>query len=52
MRPVATTVGLAGVSLLCFALYPLLGLAFFPRTDPGQFVINVKAPIRNAYRTE
>ena len=26
------------------ALYPLLGVAFFPRTDPGQFVINVKAP--------
>ena len=23
---------------------PLLGVAFFPRTDPGQFVINVKAP--------
>ena len=27
-----------------FALYPLLGKAFFPRTDPGQFVINVKVP--------
>ena len=26
------------------ALYPLLGVAFFPRTDPGQFVINIKAP--------
>ena len=22
----------------------LLGVAYFPRTDPGQFVINVKAP--------
>ena len=43
-RPVATTLGLAGVSLLSFSLYPLLGVAFFPRTDPGQFVINVKAP--------
>lgn len=43
-RPVAATVGLTGISLLCLALYPLLGLAFFPRTDPGQFVINVKAP--------
>jgi HAE1 family hydrophobic/amphiphilic exporter-1 len=21
-----------------------MGLSFFPRTDPGQFVINVKAP--------
>ena len=43
-RPAATAVGLAGVSLLCLGLYPLLGVAFFPRTDPGQFVINVKAP--------
>ena len=25
-------------------MYPLLGVAFFPRTDPGQFVINYKAP--------
>lgn len=43
-KPIATTVGLAGVSLLCLALYPMLGVAFFPRTDPGQFVINVKSP--------
>jgi HAE1 family hydrophobic/amphiphilic exporter-1 len=44
LRPFATVVGLVGVSLLCLSLYPLLGVAFFPRTDPGQFVINVKAP--------
>ena len=25
-------------------LYPRLGVAFFPRTEAGQFVINVKAP--------
>jgi multidrug efflux pump subunit AcrB len=35
-------------SLVLFALslflYPLLGFAFFPQTDAGQFVINVKAP--------
>ena len=30
--------------LLSFTLYPLLGKAFFPRTDPGQFVVNVKVP--------
>ncbi|HEV2194682.1 MAG TPA: efflux RND transporter permease subunit [Candidatus Acidoferrum sp.] len=29
------------VSLL---LFPFLGVAFFPRTDAGQFVINVKTP--------
>ena len=44
LRPVGTVVGLAGVSLLCLAMYPLMGVAFFPRTDPGQFVINFKAP--------
>jgi len=44
LRPVAAVVGLAGVSLLCLSLYPLLGVSFFPRTDAGQFVINLKAP--------
>jgi len=44
VKPVNTVVGLAGISLLCFSLYPFLGVSFFPRTDPGQFVINLKAP--------
>jgi len=44
LRPIATVTGLAGVSLLALSLYPLLGVSFFPRTDAGQFVINVKAP--------
>ena len=44
LRPLATVVGIFGFCLLSFALYPLMGLGFFPRTDPGQFVINVKAP--------
>src|SRR5215813_7001142 len=44
LRPVATVTGLAGVSLLALSLYPLLGVSFFPRTDAGQFVINLKAP--------
>jgi hydrophobic/amphiphilic exporter-1 (mainly G- bacteria), HAE1 family len=44
LRPLATVTGLVGVSLLAFSLYPFLGVAFFPRTDPGQFVINLKAP--------
>ena len=44
LKPLAAVAGLVGVSLLCFSLYPLLGVAFFPRTDPGQFVINLKAP--------
>ncbi len=44
LRPVATTIGVLGIFLFSLGLYPLLGLSFFPRTDPGQFVINVKAP--------
>jgi HAE1 family hydrophobic/amphiphilic exporter-1 len=44
LKPVNTVVGLAGVSLLSLSLFPLLGVSFFPRTDPGQFVINLKAP--------
>ncbi len=44
LKPVGTVVGLAGLSLLCLSMYPMLGVAFFPRTDPGQFVINFKAP--------
>ncbi len=34
----------SGFVVLSFALYPALGKAFFPRTDPGQFVVNVKVP--------
>jgi len=44
MRPVATVLGTVGIFIFSLALYPLLGVSFFPRTDPGQFVINVKAP--------
>jgi len=44
LKPAGTVIGLAGVSLLLLGLYPLLGVSFFPRTDPGQFVINLKAP--------
>lgn len=32
------------VVLFSFVTYPLIGKAFFPRTDPGQFVVNVKVP--------
>ena len=44
VKPGATTIALAGISLLCLGLYPFLAVSFFPRTDPGQFVINLKAP--------
>jgi len=44
LRPVSTVSVLVGVSLFSLSLYPFLGVAFFPRTDAGQFVINLKAP--------
>jgi multidrug efflux pump subunit AcrB len=43
LRPVATVAGLSGVFLLSLGLFPLLGVAYFPRTDPAQFVVNLKA---------
>ncbi len=43
MRPVATVLGITGVFVLSLGLYPFIGQAYFPRTDPGQFVISVKA---------
>ena len=44
LRPVALVLGLSGVFLLSLGLYPFIGQAYFPRTDPSQFVISVKAP--------
>lgn len=35
---------LAGLAVLLLTLSPFLGRAYFPRTDPGQFVINVRMP--------
>jgi hydrophobic/amphiphilic exporter-1 (mainly G- bacteria), HAE1 family len=43
VRPLATVLGISGLFLFSLALYPLIGKAYFPRTDPGQFVINLKA---------
>jgi len=43
-HPGITILAIMGSFVVSLGLYPLLGLAFFPRTDPGQFVINLKAP--------
>jgi multidrug efflux pump subunit AcrB len=43
-RPVGTLVTFAAIFVLSIGLFPSLGLSFFPRTDAGQFVINLKAP--------
>jgi HAE1 family hydrophobic/amphiphilic exporter-1 len=42
-RPAGTVVGILGIFVLSLGLWPAVGLAYFPRTDPGQFVINLKA---------
>ncbi len=44
VRPMSTVLGITGLFLLSLTLYPMLGKSYFPRTDPGQFVISVKAP--------
>jgi multidrug efflux pump subunit AcrB len=44
VRPGLTVALLAGLFLVSLAIYPFLGLAFFPQTDAGQFTINLKAP--------
>ena len=43
-RPALTLIAFGLIFVGCLALFPLLGLSFFPRTDAGQFVIDLKAP--------
>lgn len=44
-RPGLTaTVILGGVLVVLAGTLPFLGRAYFPRTDPGQFIINVRMP--------
>jgi len=43
-RPALTVVLLVGVFAASLGIYPLLGQAFFPQTDAGQFTVNVKVP--------
>jgi len=44
LRPGRTVAVLSGLFLASLAIGPFLGLAFFPRTDAGQFTINLKVP--------
>jgi hydrophobic/amphiphilic exporter-1 (mainly G- bacteria), HAE1 family len=43
-RPGLAIIGLAVLFVVSLAIFPNLGLSFFPRTDAGQFVVNLKAP--------
>lgn len=42
--PKTTVVGFVAIFALSLLLYPLLNFAFFPKTDQGQFEINLTAP--------
>jgi multidrug efflux pump subunit AcrB len=44
LRPLATVLGITGLFVFSLALYPMIGKSYFPRTDPSQFVMSVKAP--------
>ena len=43
-RPALVVGGVLVAVVVSVAFYPFVGKAFFPRTDPGQFVVNVKVP--------
>ena len=43
-RPIFTLAAFFIAFAASLTLFPQLGLSFFPRTDAGQFVINLKAP--------
>ncbi len=43
-RPVAILFVLTGIIVVSLFLFPILDFSFFPRTDPGQFMLNVKLP--------
>ncbi len=45
LRPGLTIGGiLGGVAVVLVVFFPFMGRAYFPRTDPGQFIINVRMP--------
>src|ERR1051325_3473313 len=44
LRPLTTVACLLGGFALSLGLFPFVGMSYFPKTDPAQFVINLKAP--------
>jgi multidrug efflux pump subunit AcrB len=43
-RPISVLLSVTGVIIFSLFLFPILDYSFFPRTDPGQFIMNVKFP--------
>lgn len=45
IRPAMTAIVILGaVAIVILTLFPFLGRAYFPRTDPGQSVVDVRMP--------
>ena len=44
LRPGSVLAVMGVVFVMSLSLYGLLGFSYFPQTDAGQFVINIKAP--------
>lgn len=42
--PILVVLLISGLFCASALLYPLIGMTYFPRTDPAQFMINLKAP--------
>jgi multidrug efflux pump subunit AcrB len=43
-RPLQVLAGFGALFAVTFLLWPAMGVSFFPRTDAGQFVMNLKLP--------
>ncbi len=43
-RPIRVLAGFGALFAVSLALWPLMGMSFFPRTDAGQFMMNIKLP--------
>lgn len=43
-RPIRVLAGFGAFFAISLALWPLMGMSFFPRTDAGQFLMNIKLP--------
>jgi multidrug efflux pump subunit AcrB len=44
LRPGLVVGSVLAIFIVSLLIFPLLGVAFFPRSDAGQFVISMKAP--------
>ncbi|WP_321476934.1 efflux RND transporter permease subunit [uncultured Paludibaculum sp.] len=43
-KPIRVLAGFGAFFAISLALWPMLGMSFFPRTDAGQFMMNIKLP--------